>query len=92
LGDDCLKSGHNLGVSPWVDLAQRLVELDLAIEGLDAWATRPDDLHDLRELEALRDQLRAAIGRHYIPQAVRERLQDHDHSSGLSPATIDPRD
>jgi hypothetical protein len=37
----------------WRELAERLVELDLAIEDTDSWATSPDDIAELRRLERL---------------------------------------
>lgn len=79
-------------MNAWQNLAERLVELDLEIEDRDGWATRPEDVEELQELEAQRDQVRGAVARHYIPQALRRRLENQDHSKGLSPLTHDPRD
>lgn len=76
----------------WRYLAEYLVELDLEIEDRESWATRRDDVARLQELEDLRDQLRVAIARHYIPRALRTRLHEHEHGEGLSPLTSDPRD
>ncbi|HEU5363586.1 MAG TPA: hypothetical protein VFU56_09610 [Gaiellaceae bacterium] len=76
----------------WTDLAARLVEINLAIENLDGWATRPDDVEDLKELEALRGELEAALTSRHLPRRLRRRL-DEPHPVRLSGAAPnDPRD
>lgn len=79
-------------MSEWRDLAERLVELDLAIEDRDAWATRPEDVEELKELEALRDRVRAALARHHIRRGLRRRLEERARLEGPRQATVDPRD
>lgn len=76
----------------WQELAEALVELDIRIEELNSWATRPEDVEQLKELEALRDQVRSAITYHHIPRGLQRRLRDAGRSRDTSPATNDPRD
>lgn len=60
----------------WRELAERLVEVDFAIEDLDGWATNPDDVAELERLEELRDDIFAAVARRRIPLSLRDRLSD----------------
>jgi hypothetical protein len=39
----------------------RLVRLERAIADLDSWATRPEDIETLEQLERVRDDLRGAL-------------------------------
>lgn len=76
----------------WSELAETLVELDLAIEDLEGWATRPEDVDELKRLEALRDDVFLALSLHHVPSRLRRRLErQHDHDSLTGPST-DPRD
>jgi hypothetical protein len=72
-------------------LAERLVELDLAIEDCDAWATRPEDVEELRRLEQLRDDLQSALSAHHISRHLRRQLHRDTADRGAS-ETFDPRD
>lgn len=38
------RNGNRRAMSEWQELAELLVEVDLAIEDLDSWATEPEDL------------------------------------------------
>jgi hypothetical protein len=90
-GDVRLEVGTIVGMSEWRDLTERLVELDLAIEDRDAWATRPEDVEELEHLEHLRDEVRDALARHHVSRDLRHRLEEHA-VDGFVPATTDPRD
>jgi hypothetical protein len=79
-------------VGEWSDLAETLVELDFAIEDLEAWATRPEDLDELKRLETLREELFLALTHHHLPARLRRRLEERDDQHSLSAHTIDPRD
>ena len=59
----------------WRELAERLVELDFEIEDLDSWATAPADVAELERLEALRDEVFAAVSDRRIPSHLLERLR-----------------
>ena len=76
----------------WRDLAERLVELDLAIEDLDGWATDPDDLAELRQLEWLRDEIQAAVADQRISRRLRWHLEAHGLRRSSPVAATDPRD
>lgn len=76
----------------WQELAEALVDLDIRIEELNGWATRPGDVEQLKELEALRDQVRSAIAYRHIPRGLQRRLREDEHSRHTSPAANDPRD
>lgn len=73
----------------WQELTERLVEVDLAIEDLDSWATEPGAIAALERLEDLRNEMLAAISRHRIPRRLRERLHGREISLAGTP---DPRD
>lgn len=80
-------------MNEWRDLAELLVELDLEIEDRASWATRPDDVDELKRLEAFRDEVQVALGRHHVSTVLRKRFQEHAaRRRALSPATVDPRD
>lgn len=68
----------------WRDLAEHLVELDLAIEDLDSWATETEDVARLERLENLRDDLGAAIVHQRISGRLRKRLELHRSPSGMT--------
>jgi hypothetical protein len=76
----------------WRELAERLVELDLAIEDTDSWATSPDDIAELRRLERLRDEIQAAVAEHRISGRLRRELEEHVLKRSLPIAASDPRD
>jgi hypothetical protein len=77
-------------MSEWRDLTERLVKLDFAIEDLDAWASASEDVEQLARLEALRDELQAAIAEHHVSRRVRHLLEEDGARVGS--AAIDPRD
>ena len=79
-------------MSEWRDLAESLVELDLAIEDLGAWATDPDDVAELGRLESLRDEIQAAVAQHRIPRRLRQQLEEHGARRSSPVAATDPRD
>jgi hypothetical protein len=79
-------------VGEWQELAEALVELDIQIEDLEGWATRPEDVDRLKELEALRDQVGSAIAFHHIPAGLHRRLRARDGAGRLRSAATDPRD
>ena len=76
----------------WSELAETLVELDFAIEDLEGWATRPEDVDELKRLETLRDDLFVALTHHHLPSPLRHRLEMRHDEHSLSRNTIDPRD
>ena len=78
-------------MSEWSDLAETLVELDLAIEELESWATRDEDLDVLKRLEGIRDEVQDALSTHHVSRRLREKLQA-GHTRGPGPVTTDPRD
>lgn len=79
-------------MSEWRDLAEVLVELDLTIEDLDAWASAPEDIAELQRREELRDQIHLAVRFHYVPRQLRRQLAELDAVGVLRPASSDPRD
>jgi len=76
----------------WSDLAETLVELDLAIEDLEGWATKPEDVDEIKRLEALRDDLFLALSLHHVPARLRHRLEGRDDGHLPRRFAIDPRD
>ena len=89
---DCAANGQNPTVGEWSDLAETLVELDFAIEDLEGWVTRPEDVDDLKRLEALRDDLFRALTDHHLPVRLRHSLEERHDEHSLPRHTIDPRD
>ena len=79
-------------MSEWSDLAECLVELDLTIEDRESWATRPEDVAELEELERLRDDVQTALQLHHMPSRLRHRVRDRHHLSVMKPIAVDPRD
>jgi hypothetical protein len=80
-------------VNEWRELTECLVELDLTIEDRASWATQPDDVDELKRLEAFRDEVQVALGRHHVSTALRKHFQNHAaRRRALYPATVDPRD
>jgi hypothetical protein len=75
----------------WRELAERLVELDMAIEDLGSWATAPEDVYELKRLESLRDELQQALAERRVTRHLRERLDMHGRPAS-QPLTFDPRD
>jgi hypothetical protein len=75
----------------WRDLAARLVEINLAIENLDGWVTRPEDVDELKRLETLRDELQQALGSKRLSRSLRRELAKGSRQATNSPAN-DPRD
>ena len=92
-GDDRHNFGNNGTVNEWRELSECLVELDLTIEDRASWATRPEDVAELKQLEALRDEVQAALTRHRVPTRVRKHLIEHAAGRpAMCPAAVDPRD
>jgi len=79
-------------VSDWSDLAECLVELDMAIEDRASWATRPEDIAELEQLERLRDDVQTALAVHHLPSRLRRRVRERHHFSVMKPTVVDPRD
>jgi hypothetical protein len=78
-------------MSEWTGLAQWLVELDLAIEDLESWATSGKDIEELKRLEGLRDEVQYALSRHHVSERLCQKLEAARRNAS-SPVTIDPRD
>ena len=76
----------------WRDLAEWLVELDIAIEDLSTWATDPDDIAELARLEGLRDEMRVAVAQQRISRRLRQSLVAHGSRRGSPVVATDPRD
>lgn len=76
----------------WTALAQRLVEIDLAIENLNGWATRPEDTEELRRLEELRKGIQAALASHHVSRRLRRSLEASGPDRAPTSEGIDPRD
>lgn len=79
-------------MSEWSELAERLVELDFAIEDIESWATTPEDIEQLKQLEGLRDELLYAMAFHHMPKRLFRRLQDSQYTHSSCGAAVDPRD
>ena len=79
-------------MNEWRELAEQLVELDLTIEDLGSWATRPEDIAELRRREELRDEIQFALRLHHMPRRLRRRLEDHSLAGEWPPSVTDPRD
>ncbi|HET7137376.1 MAG TPA: hypothetical protein VFI04_03405 [Gaiellaceae bacterium] len=79
-------------MSEWQRLAESLVELDIQIEELDGWATRPEDLSRLKELEALRGRVRFALASRHVPRGLQRRVRSRDDDLRIGPVANDPRD
>ena len=77
-------------MSEWRELVERLVKLDFAIEDLDSWASATEDVEELGRLEALRDEVQAAIADRHVSRRVRQLLDEEGARVGS--AAIDPRD
>jgi hypothetical protein len=92
LRDDRLGCGHKHDVIEWSELAEWLVELDFAIEDREFWATRPEDIAELEQLEQDRNDIQTALSVHHMPSRLRRRLRDRSSSAEPSRAMIDPRD
>jgi hypothetical protein len=86
------EKGNHRSVGEWPRLIEQLVELDIAIEDLDSWATDPADVEELKGLEALRDDVRSAVARGRVSKRLHTRLEEGHPELGSSPATVDPRD
>jgi hypothetical protein len=82
----------NRAMNEWQALAERLVELDLAIEEIDSWATASEDIAELQRQEALRDEIHLALRFHHLPRRLRRQLDQSEPVPVLRPASIDPRD
>jgi SPX domain protein involved in polyphosphate accumulation len=78
-------------MSAWRGLAERLVELDLAIEDRESWATAPEDIQELQRLEQLRDEIQAALAERRLSPHVRRLVAERGHNPGVG-VTMDPRD
>ena len=78
----------------WQDLAELLVEVDIQIEELNGWATRPEDIAELDELEELRTDLRFALTFHHVPRGLRKRLRrrEREGSTTAHRSASEPRD
>jgi hypothetical protein len=92
-GDDRHRRGEKGTVNEWRELAECLVELDLAIEDRASWATRPEDVDELKRLEAFRDDVQAALARHHVTTGLRKHVREHAaRRRAVCPAAVDPRD
>jgi hypothetical protein len=76
----------------WTGLAQRLVEVDLAIENLNGWATTPEDIEELRRLEESRKGIRAALASRHVSRRLRRSLEASEPDHAPTSGEIDPRD
>ena len=63
-----------MSMNEWRELTERLVKLDFAIEDLDSWASAPEDVERLARLEALRDDVQAAIAGRHVSRRLRDVL------------------
>lgn len=88
----CVELGNRESMSDWQELAELLVQLDLQIEDLNGWATEPEDIERLEELEALRTDVRFALTFHHVPRGLRKRLWTRDHRTELARLPSEPRD
>jgi hypothetical protein len=79
-------------MSEWTELAECLVELDVSIEDHSSWATRPEDIAELEELERLRNDIQAALELHHMPLRLRRPIRERHHLSVMKPVCVDPRD
>jgi hypothetical protein len=79
-------------VSEWSELAECLVELDMAIEDKESWATRSEDIAELEQLERLRDDVQTALAVHHLPSRLRRQVRERHHLSVMKPTFVDPRD
>lgn len=91
--DDFPEPGRAVAIDSngWRNLAARLVEIDLALEQLDGWATRPEDVDELKRLEELRDLMQEALASKHLSPDLRDRLEERSGDFESSP-TVDPRD
>lgn len=80
-----------MSTDEWRDLAALLVETDLAIEDLNGWATRQEDVDELRRLETLRDEIQDALASRHLSRRLRRRVAQGSHRVRGSPR-VDPRD
>ena len=92
MGEDCPAGGNNHAMNEWRELAERLVELDLTIEDLDAWATDPDDISELQRREELRDEIQLALRFRHMPRRLRRQLEEPEPVVILRRSISDPRD
>lgn len=76
----------------WTALAKRLVEVDLAIENLNEWATTPEDVEELRRLEELRKGIQAALATRHVSRRLRRSVEALGPDHAPTSAEIDPRD
>jgi hypothetical protein len=76
----------------WTALARRLVEVDLAIENLNGWATTPEDTEELRRLEELRKEIQAALASHHVSRRLRRSLEESGPDHAPTSEGTDPRD
>jgi hypothetical protein len=79
-------------MSEWSQLAECLVELDVAIEEMESWATQAEDIAELEQLERLRNDVQSALELHHIPSRLRQRVHERHHLSVMRPISIEPRD
>ncbi len=79
-----------MGDRPLPNLMTRLVEVNLAIENLDAWATRPQDVAELERLEQLRESLKSAIDAMDARVRAQPRTSVNPSTSYDAPAGADP--
>ena len=76
----------------WRDLAELLVHVDVAIEELDGWATRYEDVERLEALETLSEEIQRAMRSRHLSRRLRRRLEQRDRNGFLAFADVDPRD
>ena len=91
-GEDYLGAGTFWVVSEWRELTERLVEVNLAIEDREGWATRPEDVEELERLETLRDDLQDALAHHHVRKGLRKRLREEEDADPARPQALEPRD
>ena len=69
------------------------MRLDLAIEELDSWASEPEDLEELHQLERLRDEVQAVLEGRRARANLHERLSEVFSERGtVNPGAIEVRD
>jgi hypothetical protein len=78
-------------MTEWRQLAERLVEVDVAIEDRESWATAPEEIEELQRLERFRNEIQAALAERRLSPRVRRLLAEPGHSPGVG-VTTDPRD
>jgi hypothetical protein len=76
----------------WRDLAELLVHVDIAIEELDGWATRTEDVERLGELERLSEEIQTAMRSRHLSRQLRRYLEQRDRKQLLAFAHVEHRE